>query len=135
MLFQPTESYDVARMKHETQDANVVRARYSRRPPCSAAAASTRNTAGNDAAGNIIIKIVILFNDVGIFFSSLTALCWTLDESTKIVVVNAACMIRKYVIEEKYNKIKSIVCLNCIWHQHMVPFFLCNVMSIASFTE
>jgi len=70
MLFQPTECYDVSSMKHETQDANVIRARYSRRPPCSAAKS---NTANNVAAGNIFLMIVISFTDIVIFFSSLTA--------------------------------------------------------------
>jgi len=48
MLFQPAESYDISRMKQETQDTNVVRARYSRRPPRLAAS----NTTNNSEAGN-----------------------------------------------------------------------------------
>jgi len=57
VLFQSAESYDVASMKHEMQDANVVRARHSRRRPCSAAAS---NKANSGAAGNICLMIIRL---------------------------------------------------------------------------
>jgi len=53
LFFQPPESYSVANMKLEVQDSNVVRARYSRRPPCSA----TSSAAVSDAAGNAHLVI------------------------------------------------------------------------------
>ena len=53
VLFQPAESYDVASMKQEVQDAKIVRARYSRRPPCLAAS----NAANNSEASNDMCPI------------------------------------------------------------------------------
>lgn len=55
MLFKPAESYDVACMKQEVQDAKVVRARYSRRPPCLAAS----NAANNSEAGNDVSNFCV----------------------------------------------------------------------------
>ena len=49
MLFQPAELYDIANMKHEIQDAKIIKSRCSRRTLC-VAASNTANNANDSAA-------------------------------------------------------------------------------------